>query len=122
MPPRALHWLVLCFATLWFSVLVPVHNRGEIRLPGAAPAPEAVSSHCHRGATDDEQAPCHDRARESGGACAVCYFLAALDAPPPVTLVEARLGFVGLIDAPRPDTPVVAGVSLPFHSRGPPRA
>ena len=122
MPPRALHWLVLCFATLWFGVLVPVHNRGEIRLPGATPSPESVASRCHRTAWEEAGTPCHDPAEESRGSCAVCYFLLGLDAPPPATLIEARLGFVGVLDAAPPDAPVVAGISLPFHSRGPPGA
>ena len=45
---RPLHWLVLCFATVWFGVLVPVHNRGEIALPGDGPsAASAATPRCH---------------------------------------------------------------------------
>ena len=126
MPRRALHWLVLCFATVWFGVLVPVHNRGEIRLPGAAtseakPAP-APAGHCHATAPSEGRPPCHDPAGESGGSCAVCYFIAGLDAPPPVTLIEARLGLVGRNDAAPPRGLVAARLGLPFHSRGPPAA
>lgn len=122
MSRRALHWLVLCFATAWFAVLVPVHNRGEIRLPGATPSGEAIAGHCHQSAPTQPIDPCHDPAQESPGSCAVCYFVTTLDAPPPVTLIEARLGFVGAIEAHHSDAPVVVRVHLPFHSRGPPLA
>jgi hypothetical protein len=127
MPRRALHWLVLCFTTLWFGVLVPVHNRGEISLPGWAPAERTAAAHrcCPADTTplpEQGPAPCHDPARSSGGACAVCAFIATLDAPPPVTVVETRLGLAGTFEAPRPEAPTSVRVTLPFHSRAPPTA
>ena len=120
--------MVLCFATLWFGVLVPVHNRGEIRLPGAGPAADATCAHrcCDHATAPEPQhgggTPCHDDGSRKGGSCAVCFFIAGLDAPPPVTMIEARLGLVGACEIHRPDDLPAARVILPFHSRGPPTA
>jgi len=70
----------------------------------------------------ERKTPCHAPASQRSGTCAVCYFIATLDAPPPVTWVETRLGLIGLIDAPRPDELPAARVLLPFNSRAPPAA
>lgn len=125
MPRRALHWLVLSFATLWFAVLVPVHNRGEIGLPGSAPAAQGQSGHAccpAPSAPASHDSPCHAPASPRGGACAVCAFIATLDSPPPLTWVESQLGLIGLAEAPRPEDLPAARVTLPFHSRAPPAA
>ena len=131
--------LVLGFACLWFGVLAPVHERGRIPLPGAAGAGNALAargdtaSHacCPTGPArlgpteaDGTAAPGAGQ-REcpaSTGSCAVCYFIATLDLPPPVTLVPEQGG------AARPssnDLPV-ARPSLPpqrlCRDRGPPLA
>ena len=123
---RPLHWLVLCFATLWFGVLVPVHNRGEIAVAGGRPtALDAAKSHCHSapaaesdvgGSQCPEKKPCPARA------CAVCFFVAGLDAPPPISVVVTRLGAAGVLDLPPPAELPAARVTLPFHSRAPPLA
>ena len=123
---RPLHWLVLCFATLWFGVLVPVHNRGEIAVAGDRPATAgAARSHCHSAPSAEadasgrhcpEKKPCPPRA------CAVCFFVAGLDAPPPVSTVVTRLGAAGVLDLPPPAELPAARVTLPFHSRAPPLA
>jgi hypothetical protein len=120
---RALHWLVLGFTTLWFGVLVPVHNRGEISLPGSErDARQTAHACCADSSSAARHAPGHAPAPSRGGACAVCSFIATLDAPPPVTWVETRLGLIGTLDAPRPDELPAARVVLPFHSRAPPAA
>ena len=134
MSRRALHWLVLGFTTLWFGVLVPVHNRGEMAVAGAydgcaehdtaaapvrachrvADAPPAKHGHC------PDQGP--DSAPRPGRACAVCFFIAGLDAPPPVSLIETRLGLVGVRDNAAPRELPAFRITLPFHSRAPPTA
>jgi hypothetical protein len=121
---RALHWLVLGFTTLWFGVLVPVHNRGEITLPGSGTFQADRTGHACCAATPGPKRaePCHAPAPARGGTCAVCSFIAALDAPPPFTWVETRLGLAGTVDASRPDDPPAARRALPFHSRAPPAA
>ena len=129
MSRRALHWLVLGFATLWFGVLVPVHNRGEITLGGTANActhhvTRASLPPCHAAAAipSSQDHDCPADAPRPKGACAVCFFIAGLDAPPPVTLIETRLGFAGAAPAPAPHDLPAARVTLPFHSRAPPAA
>ena len=140
MAPRLVRWFVLCFAVAWFGVLVPVHNRGQIAVPGtepmafagaachaehAAAAPAAQPAHsCHsaRPARCDHHAPDPDPAPKRGGSCAVCFFLAGLDAPPPVTTVEHLFGIVREAHVAEPASPVTAFPALPFNSRGPPTA
>jgi hypothetical protein len=125
--PRALRWLVLCFATLWFGVLVPVHNRGEITLPGAEKSCHAAAKACcatgarlpDAGAHDPN---CPDPASRPSGPCAVCFFISGLHAPPPVTVVVTRLGLVGSHDSPVPQDLPARRVTLPFHNRAPPLA
>jgi hypothetical protein len=99
MSRRALHWLVLSFATLWFGVLVPVHNRGQIGVAGSGECASGAALACHA-----PKPPCHKQSPHSAPqparACAVCFFIAGLDAPPPVTVVETRLGPAGALDLP----------------------
>ena len=121
MPRRPLHWLVLGFATLWFGVLVPVHNRGEIAVAGSgdsacsddAPPCHATKRPCHGGLPDSTPRPAR--------ACAVCYFIAALDGPPPVSVVQTRLGLSGQLRPQAPQAVRAVRVTLPYHSRAPPR-
>jgi hypothetical protein len=110
----ALRWLVLVFTCAWFGVLVPVHQRGAIQLPGSAahaccmkPGGDAVAGAasvpaCHRkAATEDKDAP----AGKSSGNCAVCYFVAGLDLPAPVMLDVPPLGGaepIATFDLPAP--------------------
>ena len=128
---RPLHWVVLCFATLWFGILVPVHNRGEIGLPGDAPdrassRAAATAGHCHAAPTPAQAEGtgrhCPDPKAGRSGACAVCFFVAGLDAPPPVSVIITRLGAAGVLDLPPPAELPAARVTLPFHSRAPPHA
>jgi hypothetical protein len=128
MSRRGLHWLVLGFTTLWFGVLVPVHNRGEIALAGnsshcAGRTDPSPATHCHAAADpipSGEKNP--DRGPPAKGACAVCFFIAGLDTPAPVTQIETRLGLIGATDAPAPEDLPAARVMLSFHSRAPPVA
>ena len=121
---RPLRWLVLCFATLWFGVLVPVHNRGEIAVPGSG-AGSTPTSHCHSASSTQADAGsrhCPEKKPCPARACAVCFFVAGLDTPPPVTTVVTRHGTAGVLDLPPPAEPSAARITLPFHSRAPPLA
>jgi hypothetical protein len=112
--------MVLGFACLWFGALVPVHQRGQIQLPGAS-ASAVGASHCSR-----PDAPCHKKDTKPGqapkdpGNCAVCHFILGLHAPPPVTAYEARLGLVELLSPERPIVAPLRHVALPFHGLDPP--
>ena len=118
MQSRAVHWLVLWFATLWFGVLVPVHNRGEIKLPGTAGA--AAHQCCpteppnHGGDAPVPAAP--------QSTCAVCFFIATLDVAPPVTVAPVRLGPAGIATVEVVSSAPPGHRALPFHSRAPPAA
>jgi hypothetical protein len=117
--------MVLGFACLWFGMLVPVHQRGQIQLPGSDNGASTVGiSHCNR-----PDAPCHRKAaagkpqpnapvnREN---CAVCHFILGLHAPPPVTWYVERLGLVEVLAAQRHAAVPHCAAILPFHGRAPP--
>ena len=116
--------MVLGFACLWFGMLVPVHQRGQIQLPGAS-ATAAAESHCNR-----PDAACHRKAKDGQPApvkpgssknCAVCHFIiAGLHAPPPVTWYVERLGLVEVRAIERQAEIAHATTILPFHGRAPP--
>ena len=139
MASRPVRWLVLCFAALWFGVLVPVHNRGQIAVPGTEPGAfggaTCHASHCTPAPAAQAARPCHPThaattdadpnapaPKHGGGSCAVCFFLAALDAPPPVTTVEHLFGPAGEAPFAEPASPVAAAPVLCFNPRGPPTA
>jgi hypothetical protein len=129
MSSRLLRWIVLGFTCLWFGMLVPIHQRGQIQLPGrGASASVAPSGHCNRA-----DAPCHRKVaagdkqhpqkpgtpgdREN---CAVCQFILGLHAPPPVTWYVERLGLVEVLAAAHYDAVAHCNVVLPIQGRAPP--
>lgn len=117
MSSRPLRWLVLCFACLWFGMLVPVHQRGAIQLPGLATAAGSSEkdSCCHK--SDSHSSKDSQKSRDN---CAVCHFVAGLHTPPPATTVQSRPELVR-------DRPVewrlqlaLRHAALPFHGLDPP--
>ena len=134
MSSRRLRWLVLCFTCVWFGMLVPVHQRRAITLPGTASAAVGeAASHCSR--AGDPDSPCHKRLREQQkdqsdgkrapartGSCAVCHFIVGLHAPPPVVSVEARLGLLESLPAEDRAVAPLRHAALPFHGLDPPTA
>src|SRR2546428_6234364 len=95
MASRWLRGTVLCFAALWSNVVVPAHTRGQITLPGAAPGHAracCATSEAHDSNGRSPHGP--DSGSDSRGPCAVCFFMAALDTPPPVTVVAHRGEYV----------------------------
>ena len=123
MRSRLLRWMVLGFACLWFGMLLPVHQRGQIQLPGNS-ATTATVSHCNR-----PDAPCHRKlhdGKEQPGKpvsrenCAVCQLILGLHAPPPVTWYVERLGLVEVLATDRQADAARCAIILPFHGRAPP--
>jgi hypothetical protein len=106
-------------------MLVPVHQRGQIQLPGGGSATADAASHCnrpdapcHRKAHDGKQQPGKPVDREN---CAVCQFVIyGLHVPPPVTWYEARLGLVETLAIERQSGLARCPTILPFHGRAPP--
>ena len=131
MSSRRLRWIVLGFACLWFGMLVPVHQRGQIKLPRAVRADDAKpASHCSRAA--DPNSACHKQQQQQGagdedapqqaGDCAVCHFIAGLQAPPPAVAYQARLGLLEILPADAPLVLPLRHPALPFHGLDPPLA
>jgi hypothetical protein len=118
---RAIHWLVLGFAALWFNVVLPVHKRGQITLGGP---PEGGSHACCKtaqpGSAPSSKNHCPVPGSRPSGPCAVCFFMAGLCTPPPVTVVERRLGYAGQNRIAARSAPEVARFCLPLNSRAPP--
>ena len=137
MHSRRLRWLVLGFACLWFGVLVPIHQRGQIKLPGPRLSERAhaasLPSHCSR--MGDPLSHCHKQQQTPGQAthdnnssdaspddCAVCHYILGLCFVAPVTFDFAPLG---LLRERAPEEPVILPLrhaALPFHGLDPPLA
>ena len=98
-----LRWLVLLFTAAWFGVLVPVHQRGAIQLPGGTTSccAHKAEKACHSGSQKPDVP-----AKGGSGNCAVCYFVAGLDLPAPVMLDVPPLGPAEPTD--RVDLPIPA--------------
>src|SRR5688500_18425504 len=124
MSSRLTRLLVLGFACMWFGMLVPIHQRGQIQLPGgkseAAPASHCKSAdgHCAKKTPPPEQKKDTDDNR--GDNCAVCHFVAGLHTPPPVTVVEVRLGLVRDVPVDHAVLIPLRHAALPFHGLDPP--
>lgn len=133
MDRRPLRLLVLGFSCLWFGALMPVHQRGQIRLPGPVVSIDADGSQlpkarCHRGGPD---AKCHGRqerqpdpGKESPGPgnCAVCHFIAGLDAPPPVVVGIMPMRLLRVLPPEQAPAAPPRHAALPFHGLDPPLA
>ena len=125
MDSRFLRWMVLGFTCLWFGVLVPVHQRGQIQLPGRAPTAGTPPAHCSKmaaGSACHKQPAPQEDAPASTGNCAVCHYILGIHTPPPVTTYVARLGLTN--DAPAEVRVVVPlrHAAMPFFGLDPPAA
>ena len=78
MKHRTASWLILLWAVAWFGLIVPIHNRGQIRLDEAD-----VGGCCHKSCASEtdpsDQAPVSPE--DPVGHCAVCFLVAHLDVP-----------------------------------------
>jgi hypothetical protein len=79
---RGLRIAILVFVTLWFGVLVPIHTRGQIPIPGDCSAQSDWRQCCARTHRGDS----HSRLPVRPHACGVCYVIATLDLPPELIL------------------------------------
>ena len=123
MSSRLTRLLVLGFACLWFGMLVPIHQRGQIQLPGgkseaaAAGRCQRADGHCAKQSKPADQKGDTQQDRDN---CAVCHFVAGLHAPPPVTVVETRLGLVRDLPVDHAFVAPLRHAALPFHGLDPP--
>ena len=136
-----LRWSVLAFACLWFGMLLPVHQRGQIQLPGpggsvacdragcgksAAPVPachkkKACDHAAHPGASQGDTKGGEKKPAKTGN-CAVCHFIAGLHAPPPATIYVQYLGLLESRPVDDHFTAPLRHAAMPFHGLDPPTA
>jgi len=116
MQSRALRNSVLIFTALWFGVLLPVHTRGQIALPGDESACEQAHSCC---AANNPTRSTPDVPKKSHS-CAVCYLIATLDLPAPLTISAPPPALVGLVRRDEPRQIVSHTPLLTCSERGPP--
>jgi hypothetical protein len=106
---------LLIFFAAWFGVVMPVHRRGVVRLPGAA----AYAKSCCGPSRSPHEG---SKPKSSDPLCAVCHFLATLDRPAAVGVDVPPLGLAEELRLPAPaKAPVVERVAVNFE-RGPPVA
>ncbi len=107
---------LLVFMVLWLGILMPGHQRGQIKL-----VPTSAEAHtCCSGKSDPNDGG--EPAGNDTGNCAVCYFIAALDLPIPPVL--APTPSESLDPAPAADIDSLASRDLipTFRGRAPPFA
>src|SRR5687768_9574812 len=98
---RGYRWLLLAFACAWFGVLVPVHQRGIVQLPGPARCHPCCPDQVETAAAGGK-CPAPDPAKgKDPSNCAICYFIATLDVPPPLTIYVPRLDAVAVDEVSR---------------------
>lgn len=117
----------IVWLSLWFGIVVPGHERGQIVLPGYQPP-----SHCGADAgepppraarSDCCPAPGNDDSKRPGGPverCAICYIVATLTVPLPIDLAPRPTARAGLVAQHRPDRPTTSPPTPPYLGRAPP--
>jgi hypothetical protein len=134
MDQASLQSRVLLWAALWFGLVVPFHQRGQIGLPGPsgkagmgdrAASPSASCCPPKRGEPSSPE--CQETrkskpARPSAGSCAVCFLVAQLDAPPAVSAAPSEPVNYAYYSSFHPKPPALAWGYTPYHGRSPPAA
>ncbi|HUB24230.1 MAG TPA: hypothetical protein VL992_02295 [Tepidisphaeraceae bacterium] len=113
MPWRAVAIFLSVYLFIWFEIIIPVHRRGCVTVPGAAPT---CCCCCCCGQTANSPHAPHGSSQ-----CAICYFAAHLDIPPVTDLTLPPMGLADRLDPPAAERAVQRIVLFPYQSRGPPR-
>ena len=103
---------LLALLAVWYGAVLPGHTRGVVQLPGSARAAEG-------GCCDHEPS---DAPAKPASNCAVCHYMAALSAPPPL---EHGIALLKPADVLRDEIvvqPSSPQIILPYHGRAPPAA
>jgi hypothetical protein len=118
--PRPLRIALLVIETLWLSVLMPVHTRGQIAAPGAASDRQHAACCTRHDSSPRSDAPSTPPAQRPGP-CAVCQFIAALQLPAPISLEPPRLDEAPLAIVPElHEKPAMAALWSSDTARAPP--
>lgn len=114
---RSVRLLLALFATAWFAVIMPAHQRGQIRLPGAA---ETASCCAAKSPTPGH---CGDESQKDGDpvrSCAVCHLVAKLSPPVALIIPLPEPEPVAELTLTTPADPDCAADLRPQRSRAPP--
>ena len=107
---------LLIFLAVWFGVIVPGHQRGAIKLPGAEQA-ENCCRLTRDGATPDKTpAPRQDPGRH----CAICYIAGLLEQPTTIDLPAIELRPLGELAVAESADLLSAESDHVFQGRAPP--
>ena len=113
---RGLRILVLLWACAWFGVIVPGHERGQIKLPGAG-ATQGCDSCCDAPASHPKSSK---EKADPAANCAICFLTAQLQTPTTIDLTLPHVGLLGVL----PVLPLIALDGVRFiptvQGRGPP--
>lgn len=123
LPLRSLRLLSVICLSAWFTLVVPAHERGQIRVPGAAGESTAV---CGPGSTEktccptdsekDEPSPSEDPVQH----CAVCELVAKLSTPDALALPLPPSAPLQDSFVANPINPPLAPASRSSQPRAPP--
>lgn len=117
--------LLLVFEAFFLNVVVPVHTRGVVTVPGTGPDGTQVR-YARTGCCTAHRSPAGDGDRdntpppERQSRCAVCFFAASLSTPPAFEDMLESHGPCDVAAVPEPRGLVVRHVLLPYDGRGPP--
>ena len=119
-------WLripALLWLGLWFAVIVPAHQRGQIVIPGTDKTVVFTASCCASRQTPvpgSRHTPGPSPARIAN--CAICHLAARTDLPTVIHLDLPPLGFIGILPCFPPINPESARFTPLSRDRGPPLA
>lgn len=112
---RALRILLLALIAAWFGVVVPLHPRGIVKLPGACDG--AYGKVCCK----NGKSPV-DSKKAADPNCAICFFVLTLDLPVAMGMDVPELGLAGKALAWVTVEATLASRFDPTCERGPPAA
>ena len=117
---KSVRIILLSLLTAWYAAVLPGHTRGVVQLPGMACA--ATTSSPARCCDTKHSSKKSDAPPKPASNCAVCHYMAALSAPPPLEHGIALLKPADVLRDVIVVQPTSAQIILPYHGRAPPAA
>jgi hypothetical protein len=105
--------LSILFFTFWFTIFLPGHERGVIKVPGELTCSSSTDSCC-----PEDQAPKEDPA----ATCAICQLIATLDTPLAILDITPVVERLQYFRQATPQRIVGRLVRLSIRQRAPPTA
>ena len=125
MRSRLVNLTMVLLLSGWFTIIVPAHQRGAIRLPGSDAQPAAApgsccskttASGCHGDPADSESEDPGDPVRS----CAVCHLVAKLSTPDVFIMPLPAAEPIAALPVAAPAEPGGTDFISPRRSRAPP--